>query len=75
VRDSGPGIPVEILPTLFERYVRGEDARTRRREGTGLGLAIAFSIARAHQGTLEASNHPEGGALFTCSLPISPLVS
>lgn len=74
-RDSGPGIATDILPTLFERYVRGEDARTRRREGTGLGLAIAFSIARAHHGSLEASNHPDGGAEFICRLPAPEPVS
>jgi two-component system sensor histidine kinase BaeS len=79
VRDHGPGLPPEALERVFERFYRGDVARTRGRGdegnggGSGLGLAIARAIAEAHGGTLEAENHPEGGALFTLHLPESPL--
>lgn len=69
VRDSGPGIPQEALPNVFERFYRADRARSRAEGGTGLGLAIARQLVQAHGGTLEAANHPEGGAVFTLSIP------
>ena len=72
VKDSGPGIPEEALPHLFERFYRADKSRTRAEGGTGLGLSIARKIAQAHGGDLTASNHPEGGAVFTLVLPIEP---
>ncbi|MDD2696213.1 MAG: ATP-binding protein [Anaerolineales bacterium] len=71
VRDSGPGIPPEALPRLFERFYRADRSRSRAEGGSGLGLAIARQLAQAHGGSLSAANHPQGGALFTLSLPIS----
>ncbi len=69
VRDHGPGLPRETLERLFERFYRGDAARTREREGgSGLGLTIARAIAEAHGGGLEADNH-EDGAVFTLHLP------
>ncbi|MBN1148730.1 MAG: HAMP domain-containing protein [Anaerolineales bacterium] len=70
VHDSGPGIPVEALPRLFERFYRGDRSRSRSEGGTGLGLAIARQLAEAHSGTLTAANHPQGGALFVLELPV-----
>lgn len=70
VRDTGPGIPQEAIPYLFERFYRGESAN---REGTGLGLAIADQIALAHGGRIEARNRKEGGAEFEVLLPASAL--
>ena len=70
VKDSGPGIPEESLPMLFERFYRADKSRSRAEGGTGLGLSIARKIAQAHGGDLTAANHPEGGAVFTLSLPI-----
>ncbi|MBL8602341.1 MAG: hypothetical protein JNK72_10505 [Myxococcales bacterium] len=66
VRDTGPGIAPALLPRLFEPLV------TTRPGGTGLGLALARDIVAAHQGTLDATNHPEGGACFTLRLPLEP---
>jgi two-component system OmpR family sensor kinase/two-component system sensor histidine kinase BaeS len=68
VRDSGPGIPAEALPHLFERFYRADKARSREAGGSGLGLAIARQLAEAHGATLTAANHPEGGAVFTLML-------
>ena len=72
VRDSGAGIPVEALPHVFERFYRADRSRSRAEGGSGLGLAIARQFAEAHGGTLTAANHPEGGAVFTLSLPLRP---
>jgi two-component system sensor histidine kinase BaeS len=69
VWDSGPGIPEQALPNVFERFYRADKARSRAEGGTGLGLAIARQLARAHGGTLEAANHPHGGAVLTLSIP------
>jgi signal transduction histidine kinase len=71
VRDSGPGIPDEALPYIFERFYRADRSRSRLKGGTGLGLAIARQLAQAHGGDLTAANHPQGGAALTLSLPIS----
>ena len=67
VVDEGPGIPEELLPTLFEPFVTTK----AEGEGTGLGLAIARRLARGWGGTLRAENRPEGGARLTLSLPIA----
>jgi signal transduction histidine kinase len=65
VADDGPGVPVELRQTIFERYRRGA-----RSAGTGLGLAIVGEIAQLHGGTVAAGDAPEGGALFTVELPL-----
>jgi signal transduction histidine kinase len=70
VADSGSGLNPEDMPTLFERYYRGTDARTRLSEGTGLGLPICKAIAVAHGGDLTAANGEDGGAQFTLTLPV-----
>jgi signal transduction histidine kinase len=71
VRDSGSGIPSEALPYIFERFYRADRSRSRLEGGTGLGLAIARQLARAQGGDLTAANHPQGGAVFMLTLPIS----
>jgi len=70
VHDSGEGIPEEALPYIFERFYRADKARDREKGGFGLGLAIARQLAQAHDGSLTAENHPQGGALFRLRLPL-----
>jgi len=69
VRDSGTGISPYFLPHIFERFARDDQSRNRNTGGSGLGLSIALEIALAHGGNLSADNHPDGGALFTLTLP------
>ncbi|MBS2961760.1 HAMP domain-containing histidine kinase [Actinocrinis puniceicyclus] len=68
VADSGPGIPADALPHIFDRFYKADKARGRS-EGSGLGLSIAFENARMHGGELSARNRPEGGAVFTLRFP------
>lgn len=63
VWDTGPGFTAEVLGKLFDPFF------TTRRKGTGLGLTIVHNIVRSHQGSIDAENRPEGGALFTIALP------
>ncbi|MFJ9154081.1 ATP-binding protein [Streptomyces sp. NPDC102270] len=69
VRDSGPGIPYDVLPHVFERFYKSDTARIRS-EGSGLGLSITAENVRIHGGTVRAANHPAGGAVFTVELPL-----
>lgn len=69
VRDLGPGIPENDLEIIFEPFIQSTQPNERT-NGSGLGLAICRSIVVAHGGTIVASNHPDGGALFTVQLPI-----
>lgn len=65
VADTGPGIPPDRLPAIFDPYF------TTKPEGSGLGLWIAQQIATAHGGSLQAANRSEGGAVFTLLLPLN----
>jgi signal transduction histidine kinase len=69
IQDSGPGIPDDRLEHVFQRFYRVDPARSRADGSTGLGLSIARQLAEAHSGTLTAGNHPDGGAVFTLTLP------
>jgi two-component system, OmpR family, sensor histidine kinase MtrB len=71
VADHGDGLPAESLPQVFDRFYKGDSARTRS-EGSGLGLAIAAENARLHGGTITVANGPQGGAVFTLWLPVQP---
>ena len=70
VTDSGPGIPAEVLPRVFERYFRVEGRASGGPGGMGLGLAIARQIVLAHGGTLRAESPPGSGARFVLRLPV-----
>ena len=72
VQDEGTGFPADFLPHAFERFRRADEARGAATGGTGLGLAIVLAVARAHGGTAEARNRPEGGAAVSLRLPAEP---
>jgi two-component system sensor histidine kinase MtrB len=69
VRDHGHGLPPTAIPHIFDRFYKVDTARARS-EGSGLGLAIAWENTRLHGGHLHAGDHPDGGAVFTVSLPL-----
>jgi C4-dicarboxylate-specific signal transduction histidine kinase len=65
VRDSGPGIPADVLPRIFDPFFTTKEVG----KGTGLGLAITYGIVQEHGGTITASNPAGGGAEFRLDLP------
>lgn len=74
VSDSGPGIPAEDLPHVFDRFYRGPTpnsaaAADRASGGSGLGLAIARALVHAHHGTISVESAPGQGARFVVDLP------
>ena len=69
VSDDGPGIDPELLPHLFERFVRADKSRSREAGSFGLGLSIASSIIEAHNGNIEAES-ANGKTTFRVWLPI-----
>jgi two-component system, OmpR family, sensor kinase len=68
VTDDGPGIPADLQPALFERFVRGDSARTRSGGSTGLGLAIVDAVVAAHGGQVAVTSRP-GRTSFVITLP------
>ena len=70
VVDSGPGIPADELPFVFDRLWRGRAAR--QVAGSGIGLAVAREIVVAHRGTIEAISPEGGGTTITIRLPLRP---
>jgi len=69
VADTGPGIPAEDLPHIFERFYRGDKSRARAAGHSGLGLAIVKAIVEAHGGSIEVSSQLGVGTRFTVNLP------
>ena len=68
VTDDGPGIPPELQPALFERFVRGDSSRSRAAGSTGLGLAIVDAVTTAHGGSIDVESKP-GRTRFAITLP------
>jgi two-component system, OmpR family, sensor histidine kinase BaeS len=64
VRDDGTGIPADLLPRVFDRFVKGPSS-----SGTGLGLAIVRDVVEAHGGSVSATSGDAGGAAITLRLP------
>jgi heavy metal sensor kinase len=69
VSDTGTGIAREALPHLFERFYRGDQARSRQDGGFGLGLAIVKWVAESHGGAVGVRSQPGAGSTFTVTLP------
>jgi signal transduction histidine kinase len=68
VADTGPGIPADDLPFIFDRFWRADQVRSREAGGTGLGLAIAREIAERHQAKLTVESPVGHGSTFTVRL-------
>ncbi|MBO7452038.1 MAG: HAMP domain-containing histidine kinase, partial [Clostridiales bacterium] len=64
ISDDGPGISNEVMRHLFDRFAKGSDGKH------GIGLALVKAIAEEHDGTVEAGNKPEGGAIFKVKIPM-----
>ena len=71
VADTGPGIPDDLVPHLFERFARGDTSRSRTAGSTGLGLAIVQAVMTAHGGSVEVDSEP-GRTVFTVRLARPP---
>ena len=71
VSDTGEGIRAQDIPHIFERFYRGDAARSRHRGtgGAGLGLAIARGIVRAHGGDIQVESELGKGTQFTFQIP------
>ena len=70
IEDSGPGVPPEFLPHIFERFSQADGSSTRKHGGLGLGLAIVRHLIELHGGTVSATNRESGsGAILTVRLP------
>jgi signal transduction histidine kinase len=71
VEDDGPGVPPDLAPHVFERFVRGGGDRAG---SSGLGLAIVRAVAEAHGGSVRLEPREGGGARFVVRLPAAELV-
>ena len=67
IGDTGPGIPPEIMGRVFDPFFTTKPVG----EGTGLGLSISYGIVERHRGRMTVANHPDGGAVFTLTLPLA----
>jgi two-component system OmpR family sensor kinase len=70
IADTGPGIDPTVLPTVFERFARGDSSRSRVAGSTGLGLAIVQAVVSAHRGTVTVESEP-GSTVFAVRLPVA----
>lgn len=66
IRDNGTGIPADHMDQIFDGFFTTKDG------GLGIGLAICQSIIEAHGGEITARNQPEGGGVFSFSIPLAP---
>jgi signal transduction histidine kinase/DNA-binding response OmpR family regulator/streptogramin lyase len=71
VKDTGPGIPPDQLPRIFDRFYQVDDSATREGEGTGIGLAFTKALVQSLNGDIGVSSEVGNGSEFTIHLPIS----
>jgi signal transduction histidine kinase len=71
VHNTGPVIPPDALPFVFDRFFQADPAGARAGANTGLGLAITKEIVQAHGGNVEAESSPDEGTRFTITLPVN----
>jgi len=71
ISDSGPGIAAAHLPKIFDRFFRGDPARSADVPGFGLGLSICHAIADRYCGVIEVMPNPTGGSVFSARLPLA----
>ncbi len=72
IANTGPGIPPEKLPRVFDRFYRGDPAHNSAVEGSGLGLSIVQWIVNAHKGTISVASEPQKLTTITVQLPVQP---
>jgi signal transduction histidine kinase len=72
VADTGPGIPSDELPRVFERFFRGKSPRAMGASGLGLGLAIAHTLVERQHGAIDIDSKPGSGTTVTIRLPVAP---
>jgi PAS domain S-box-containing protein len=72
VRDTGTGIPSDLLPRVFERFHRIQDARARSFEGSGIGLALVQELVKLHGGEVNVESVQGQGSTFSVHLPLGP---
>jgi two-component system phosphate regulon sensor histidine kinase PhoR len=65
IKDTGSGVPPDLLPRIGERFFRVDPARSRELGGTGLGLAIVKHLMKAHEGTFAMDSYPQKGTTVT----------
>ena len=70
MRDTGSGIPRELLPKIFDRFLRVEGARARTQEGSGIGLALVRELVKLHGGEVAAESTYGKGSVFTVTIPL-----
>jgi signal transduction histidine kinase len=75
VEDNGPGVRSELRQAIFERFWQGSEDSARAFGGRGLGLAIVKEFVELHNGSITVGDSPEGGALFTVTLPLGAVTS
>jgi two-component system, NtrC family, sensor histidine kinase KinB len=69
VTDDGEGIPYDLQPRIFDKFVQGKSSESSG--GSGLGLAICREIVKAHRGAIWVDSIPDKGSTFTFTLPIA----
>lgn len=70
IEDNGPGIPVELRKSIFERFNQGGSGTAQRFDGTGLGLTIVKDFVELHEGVIRCGESWQGGAAFIIEMPL-----